>query len=115
MRFYMIPSIVSVPLWIRVSRRSGKKRLWLAAMVVTGLSFGAMFFFGEGDVFGICFFAALAGFSAGAGGTIALFRDDDLAQPDPVRVRIRPIRIMPVVVLLAMQHHHDVCILFDRT
>ena len=40
-------------------------------MVLTGFSFGAMFFFGEGDIVGICIFAALAGTAAGAGGTVA--------------------------------------------
>jgi len=68
---YMVPSIVSVPLWIPISRKIGKKRLWLGSMVLTGCSFGAMFFFGEGDILGICLFAALAGTAAGAGGTVA--------------------------------------------
>ena len=68
---YMVPSIVSVPLWIPISRKIGKKRLWLGSMVLTGFSFGAMFFFGEGDILGICIFAALAGTAAGAGGTVA--------------------------------------------
>ena len=68
---YMVPSVASVPLWIRISRRIGKKRLWMGALVLTGLSFGGMFFLGEGDVYLISSLALTAGFAAGAGGTIA--------------------------------------------
>ena len=82
---YMIPSIVSVPLWIPVSRLIGKKRLWLASMLLTGVSFGAMIFFGEGDILGICVFSALAGFSAGAGGTIAPSIQADVIDFDEYR------------------------------
>ena len=82
---YMIPSIVSVPLWIPVSRRIGKKPLWLGSMLVTGISFGSMIFFGEGDILGICVFAALAGFSAGAGGTVAPSIQADVIDFDEYR------------------------------
>lgn len=68
---YMVPSIASVPLWISVSRRVGKKNLWLGSMILTAFCFGSMIFFGEGDILGICALSALAGFSAGAGGTVA--------------------------------------------
>ena len=68
---YMIPSIAAVPLWIRVSQSIGKKQLWLWSQVLTGLSFGGMFFLGTGDVYLISFLAGSAGLAAGAGGTIA--------------------------------------------
>ena len=72
---YMIPSAFSVPLWLPLSRRFGKVRLWLFSMVLTGLSFGAMFvlpFLPDHLRLGAMFvFAALAGLAAGCGGTIA--------------------------------------------
>ncbi|HIC33407.1 MAG TPA: hypothetical protein EYO78_01285, partial [Gammaproteobacteria bacterium] len=37
---YMIPSAFSVPIWIPLSRRYGKKRLWFFSMLLTGVSFG---------------------------------------------------------------------------
>ncbi|EAW30219.1 sugar transporter, glycoside-pentoside-hexuronide (GPH):cation symporter family protein [marine gamma proteobacterium HTCC2143] len=40
---YLLASTFSVPLWIRLSRRYGKVKLWLYAMVFTAPSFGAMF------------------------------------------------------------------------
>ncbi len=68
---YMIPSVASVPLWIPISRRVGKKRLWMSSMALTGFSFGGMFFLGEGDIYLISGLAISAGIAAGAGGTIA--------------------------------------------
>ncbi|NJN50440.1 MAG: MFS transporter [Gammaproteobacteria bacterium] len=40
---YMVPSTISVPLWIPLSRRFGKVRLWIFSMALTGVSFGVMF------------------------------------------------------------------------
>ncbi|MEH6559161.1 MAG: MFS transporter [Oceanicoccus sp.] len=40
---FLLASTFSVPLWIRLSRRYGKIKLWLYAMVFTAPSFGAMF------------------------------------------------------------------------
>ena len=68
---YMVPSVAFVPLWIPISRRIGKKRLWLGALVLTACSFGGMFFLDEGDVFQISILALTAGVAAGAGGPIA--------------------------------------------
>ena len=68
---YMIPSVASVPLWVPISRRVGKKQLWLASMALTAFSFGGMFFLGEGDRLLISALAVCAGVAAGAGGTIA--------------------------------------------
>ncbi len=72
---YMVPSAASVPLWLPLSRRFGKVRLWMFSMVLTGLSFGGMFVLPFLDtvearlvtIFVLAFFAGLA---AGAGGTI---------------------------------------------
>lgn len=68
---YMVPSVASVPLWVPISRRFGKKRLWISSMVLTAFSFGGMFFLQEGDRLLISVLAATAGLAAGAGGTIA--------------------------------------------
>jgi GPH family glycoside/pentoside/hexuronide:cation symporter len=71
---YMIPSTLSVPMWIPLSRRFGKIRLWVFSMLLTGFSFGGMFFLPFLDetakiwtIFVLAFFAGLA---AGCGGTV---------------------------------------------
>jgi GPH family glycoside/pentoside/hexuronide:cation symporter len=73
---YMVPSSLSVPLWIPLSRRVGKVRLWMFSMILTGLSFGSMFALPflpgmEIKLIYICVAAAFAGLAAGCGGTIS--------------------------------------------
>ncbi len=67
---YMVPSIASVPMWMPLSRRFGKKPLWLFSMLLTGVSFGGMFFLEEGSWILITLLAFTAGTAAGCGGTI---------------------------------------------
>jgi GPH family glycoside/pentoside/hexuronide:cation symporter len=73
---YMLPSSLSVPMWIPLSRRFGKVRLWMFSMILTGVSFGAMFAlpFLEGTTFKVvymCVAAVFAGLAAGCGGTLS--------------------------------------------
>ena len=71
---YMIPSAFSVPLWIPLSRRVGKVRLWMYSMLGTGVSFGAMFMLPflapDWRLGAMIVFAAFAGLAAGCGGTV---------------------------------------------
>lgn len=72
---YMLPSSASVPLWLPLSRRFGKVRVWMGGMLLTGTSFGGMFLlpFLESEtarlvwIISMAFFAGLAN---GCGGTI---------------------------------------------
>ena len=73
---YMVPSSFSVPLWLPLSRRFGKVRLWMFSMGLTGVSFGSMFALPFLDgvelrIAYICVAAAFAGLAAGCGGTIS--------------------------------------------
>lgn len=73
---YMVPSTISVPLWIPLSRRFGKIRLWMFSMLLTGVSFGAMFALPFIDSLlaksiYISIAAVFAGLAAGCGGTIS--------------------------------------------
>lgn len=73
---YMVPSTLSVPMWIPLSRRFGKVRLWMFSMVLTGVSFGSMFAlpFIDGllakSIY-ISVAAVFAGLAAGCGGTLS--------------------------------------------
>jgi GPH family glycoside/pentoside/hexuronide:cation symporter len=73
---YMVPSTLSVPMWIPLSRRFGKVRLWMFSMVLTGVSFGSMFVlpFIDGllakSIY-ISVAAVFAGLAAGCGGTLS--------------------------------------------
>jgi GPH family glycoside/pentoside/hexuronide:cation symporter len=46
---YFLPQFLLTPMWIRLSRKFGKKRLWLVCMWATAFGFGALFFIGTGD------------------------------------------------------------------
>ncbi len=84
---YMVPSSLSVPMWLPLSRKFGKIRLWIFSMTLTGLSFGGMFvlpFIETMDmrtyvIFILAFFAGLA---AGCGGTIAPSIQSDIIDYD---------------------------------
>ena len=87
--FYMIPSAFSVPLWIPLSRRIGKVRLWMYSMLGTGFSFGAMFLLPflpvEFRLPWIFLFAVFAGLAAGCGGTIGPSVQGDVIDYDELR------------------------------
>ena len=68
--FFVVSSVVSVPAWLWLSRRYGKKRVWLWAMWATAFSFGATMLAGEGDVALLCALMTVAGFAGGCGGAV---------------------------------------------
>lgn len=82
---YMVPSFASVPLWLPLARRFGKKTIWTCSMIGTALSFGGMFFLTEGSVILISVLAFAAGTAAGAGGTIGPSVQSDVIDWDEYR------------------------------
>jgi GPH family glycoside/pentoside/hexuronide:cation symporter len=84
---YMIPSTLSVPLWLPLSRRFGKIGLWMFSMLLTGFAFGTLFAlpFLESVPLKIGYTmcaAVLAGLAAGCGGTIAPSIQSDVIDYD---------------------------------
>ena len=74
---YMLPSALSVPLWIPLSRRFGKVNLWVFSLAFTGISFGGIFIIpfldSVSDRLIVMFIgAALGGTAAGCGGALSL-------------------------------------------
>ena len=72
---YMLPSTASVPMWLPLSRRFGKIRVWMVGMALYGLAFGGMFFLPfmetvDARLTLIIVMAGFAGLAAGCGGTI---------------------------------------------
>jgi GPH family glycoside/pentoside/hexuronide:cation symporter len=57
-------------MWLPLSRRFGKKRLWLFSMLLTAVAFGGMFFVVEGSVYLLTGLAWLAGLAAGCGAMV---------------------------------------------
>jgi len=67
---YMGASIVFIGMWLPLSRRFGKTRLWMCSMLLTAGAFGGMFFVEEGRIYLISFLAVLGGTAAGCGAMI---------------------------------------------
>jgi len=67
---YMGASIAFIGIWLPLSRRFGKTRLWLSSMLLTACAFGGMFFVAEGRIYLISFLAVLGGTAAGCGAMI---------------------------------------------
>jgi|TARA_B100000315_G_scaffold257662_1_gene307186 sugar (glycoside-pentoside-hexuronide) transporter len=82
---YLIPSIASVPVWVYLSRRVGKKRLWILSMLLTGGGFGAMFFLTEGAITLICILAVICGLGAGSGAVVGPSIQADVIDYDEYR------------------------------
>lgn len=82
---YAFPSAASVPLWVRLAGRYGKKRLWLFSMVITSACFGSMLFLEEGDVFMISAAALVLGLGAGAGAVVAPSIQADVIDYDELK------------------------------
>ena len=63
---YFVTGIIFLPVWIVISRRTGKKAAWLASMAINTGAFVGVFFLGPGDaaVYGILVFLSGIGFGA---------------------------------------------------
>jgi GPH family glycoside/pentoside/hexuronide:cation symporter len=84
---YMVPSTISVPLWLPLARRFGKIRMWIFSMLLTAVSFGAMFALAFIDsvtvkLVYIAVAAVFAGLAAGCGGTVAPSIQSDVIDYD---------------------------------
>lgn len=82
---YLIPSIASVPLWIPISKKVGKKAMWMFSMFVTAFGFGGMFFLTEGSVILITVLAVICGLGAGSGAVVAPSIQSDIIDYDEVQ------------------------------
>jgi len=88
---YLIPSVASVPLWVPLSRRIGKKAMWIFSMMVTGVGFGGMFsmyFFEYGSSTAdwiISILAVLCGLGAGSGAVVGPSIQSDIIDYDEYR------------------------------
>jgi len=63
---YFLAGIVGMPLWIWLSRRHGKHRIWCMAMVVASVTFAAAPALEAGDIFLFGIVVLLTGFCLGA-------------------------------------------------
>jgi GPH family glycoside/pentoside/hexuronide:cation symporter len=68
---YFVPQFAFTPLWIRLSRRFGKKRLWIFSMSALAIGYLGLFFVREGGVPALFILPFLLGLGGGCGAVVA--------------------------------------------
>lgn len=67
---FMLASLLSVPLWVWLSKRIGKRDAWRVSMLMAALAFGGVFFTGPGKELLTLVLLAFAGAGYGCGGAL---------------------------------------------
>lgn len=79
---YLVPALSMAPVAPWLSRKFGKKRTWLASMVIAGTGFGLLAFVGEGQVLYLCGCSVIAGIGIGIGGVVGASLQADIVDYD---------------------------------
>jgi GPH family glycoside/pentoside/hexuronide:cation symporter len=79
---YMTASTGTALLWVQLAKRYDKKRLWVFAMVLSGIAFGGMFLGDHGDWLLIASLATLGGIAGGCGPVVAFSILSDVVDYD---------------------------------
>jgi sugar (glycoside-pentoside-hexuronide) transporter len=82
---YMLPALLSIPMWIRLGGRYEKRRLWLVGISLGGFGFGLLFFLTEGSYWLVFFAAGIAGIGNGCGATLGQALKADVIDMDEYR------------------------------
>ncbi len=82
---YFVPALLLIPLWIRLSARVGKKRLWLFSMGMQTFAFSGLFFVEPGDALLVYALGFLAGVGGGCGQVVAPSIQADVIDFDEYR------------------------------
>lgn len=67
---YLLCGILFLPGWLALSRKIGKKAVWIGSMAINTLAFSGVYFLGAGDVFAYGILVAISG--VGFGATLAI-------------------------------------------
>jgi GPH family glycoside/pentoside/hexuronide:cation symporter len=82
---YFVPALLGIPVWIRLSRRLGKRRLWLIATAVLALAFSGLFFVEPGQVWLLLALGVVAGVGGGCGQVVGPSIQADIIDWDELR------------------------------
>jgi Na+/melibiose symporter-like transporter len=77
---YFAAGIAGLPLWSALSKRIGKRRAWIASMIVAASVFAFVPFLGQGDVTAFIIISLLSGLSLGADMALPASIQSDLVQ-----------------------------------
>jgi GPH family glycoside/pentoside/hexuronide:cation symporter len=82
---YFVPALLGIPVWIRLSRRVGKRRLWLFATGVLALAFSGLFFVQPGQMWLVLTLGIVAGIGGGCGQVVGPSIQADIIDWDELR------------------------------
>ncbi|MGH0035489.1 MAG: MFS transporter [Myxococcota bacterium] len=77
--------LLSIPIWIGVSRRFGKKRVWIFSVAGKTVLFAALFFVGEGDLVAVAAISICFGLMNGCGSVVGPSLKADVVDWDEAR------------------------------
>jgi GPH family glycoside/pentoside/hexuronide:cation symporter len=100
---YVVAGIASIPIWVRVSRRFGKRETWLAAMLLAVAAFGGMWSVGPGDLGPIMALLMVAGAAMGCGSVLSASIMADVIDLDERRTGERKEGIYSASLMFAMK------------
>ena len=82
---YFVPALLGIPVWIYLSRRMGKRRLWLFATAVLALAFSGLFFVQPGQMWLLLGLGIVAGIGGGCGQVVGPSIQADIIDWDELR------------------------------
>jgi len=82
---YFVPALLFIPVWIRLSRRVGKKRLWLFALATMTVAFSGLFFVEADNIWIMWVLGFLAGVGGGCGQVVGPSIQADVIDWDELR------------------------------
>lgn len=68
---YVISGVITIPIWVRISRSFGARQTWMAAMLLAGAAFAGILFVGAGDLALLLALLVVAGAAMGCGGVLS--------------------------------------------
>src|SRR5262245_10413674 len=100
---YVIAGVLSIPLWVRVSRSRGARDTWLSAMLLASAAFGGMLFVRAGDVGLIIVLLVVAGCAMGCGNVLSASIMADLIDADAHATGERKEGVFSAALMFAMK------------
>ncbi len=100
---YVVSGIVTIPLWVRLSRRFGARDTWIVAMLLGAVSFGGLMFLGEGDVSPAIGLLVVAGCAMGCGSVLSSSLMADLIDLDEQRTGERKEGVYSASMMFALK------------
>ena len=83
--FWIVPQFAFTPLWLALSRRIGKKRLWMLGMGILSLSFAGNLALGPGTVVLVLSLVFALGLGTGIAGVVVYSLKADVVDFDELR------------------------------